>query len=170
MGLKNNKKGNIFESNQKLLEQRLKLADPFFYDKISTLLMSRGKKAKFRTKIAKGFKTVLRSQSSKMRLKDFFTLNIFKVRPLIFFRVKKLRRRTLVFPKVLNLLEKKNLGVKWYVDLIKESKKLSINRKIVETILETSVNKSKRVFSKKKSIYQLIKDNRTSIPLLKYHS
>ena len=43
MGLKNNKKGNIFESNQKLLEQRLKLADPFFYDKISTLLMSRGK-------------------------------------------------------------------------------------------------------------------------------
>ena len=71
---------------------------------------------------------------------------------------------------MLNLLEKKNLGVKWYVDLIKESKKLSINRKIVETILETSVNKSKRVFSKKKSIYQLIKDNRTSIPLLKYHS
>jgi len=94
MGLKNNKKGNIFESNQKLLEQRLKLADPFFYDKISTLLMSRGKKTKFRMKIAKGFKTVLRSQSSKMRLKDFFTLNIFKVRPLIFFRVKKLRRRT----------------------------------------------------------------------------
>ncbi|MAH60966.1 MAG: hypothetical protein CMF42_01570 [Legionellales bacterium] len=93
-------------------EEKILIKTPFIYNKLNNLLSKNGKNQKLKIKTTSHLKKNLRLKNSKIRLKSFFLITLSKFKPLVFYKVKKLKRRTIIFPKLLNQIEKKKLALR----------------------------------------------------------